>query len=132
MRQLPIAPWSANRAYSATAMRLFLILILCLAMPLHAWSARTTIKPCCPEAAMHDKALPTPVDAAQDCCDDADGSATDCPGGKSCCASTLWAATPLVQQLQPRVSAEHAKARPVLDADPPSPPDAVWRPPTSS
>ena len=116
-------------------MRLFLALLLCLALPLQGWGGGLRQQPPCPmEAAMAmqgDLFHAGPVMAVDDCCNDAETfqlTGKMCKTGQECQAPTGFVAPPVMALAQSlHVSELHAPA-------PPEPlrgsPASIWRPPS--
>ena len=116
-------------------MRLFLALLLCLALPLQGWGGGLRLQPPCPmEAAMTmqgDSFHAGQEMAMDDCCNDAETfqlTGKMCKTGQECQAPTGFVAPPVMALAQSlHVSELHAPA-------PPDPlrgsPASIWRPPS--
>ncbi|MYZ53336.1 hypothetical protein [Malikia spinosa] len=116
-------------------MRLFLALLLCLALPLQGWGGGLRQQPPCPmEAAMAmqgDLFHAGPVMAVDDCCNDAETfqlTGKMCKTGQECQAPTGFVAPPVMALAQTLpVSELHAPALPEpLRGSPAN----IWRPPS--
>ena len=116
-------------------MRLFLALLLCLALPLQGWGGGLRLQPPCPmEAAMTmqgDSFHAGQEMAMDDCCNDAETfqlTGKMCKTGQECQAPTGFVAPPVVSV---------AQALPLSDLHAPVPreplrgsPASIWRPPS--
>jgi hypothetical protein len=116
-------------------MRLFLALLLCLAIPLQGWAAGASVQTPCPmEAAM---ALPdglTGIDGDMpqgDCCNDVDTARLTgqlCKAGQECPAPTGWVAPPAIAMAQALPLSDLLAPVPLVP--PRGAPASIWRPPS--
>ena len=115
-------------------MRLFIAILLCLAIPLQGWAAGAVVQAPCPMGdmvAMHADATSEAMADLADCCNDAATATLTgklCKTGQECQAPTGWLTTPLqpiVQALPTSLLLVTATPTPPRGA-----PASVWRPPT--
>lgn len=120
-------------------MRLFLALLLCLALPLQGWAAGVSVQTPCPmeaEMALHDSVADTDTDTDSnmprgDCCNDMDAARLTgklCKTGQECPAPTGWVAHPVISMAQALPLGD--LLAPVSQVPPRGTPASIWRPPS--
>lgn len=122
-------------------MRLFLALLLCLALPLQGWAAGVSVQTPCPmeaEMALHDSVADTDTDTdidsnmpRGDCCNDMDAARLTgklCKTGQECPAPTGWVAHPVISMAQALPLGD--LLAPVSQVPPRGTPASIWRPPS--
>lgn len=118
-------------------MRRLLVLVLCLLMPLQGFAAVQVASAPCPMQAMMAMdsdatgMVDSPVDAMQDCCNDAatfERTGQACKTGQACTAPAVWMPPVAVPRFEPLAAA--APPTPILRARAPGAPASLWRPPS--
>lgn len=110
------------------SIRIFLALLIALALPMQALAVARMAADCCPMSA---EAAPEHAPIGHDCCHEgADASGQACDAG-SCCPCGIYPALALHVFL-PAVQ-NHAHVPPALTLSPHAPPPGMhWRPPACS
>ncbi len=119
-------------------MRRLLVLVLCLLMPLQGFAAVQVASAPCPMQAMMAMdsdatgMVDSPVDAMQDCCNDAatfERTGQACKTGQDCTAPAAW--MPPFPPVEFKAQAAQDLTAPVWRSLPPGATTRLWRPPTS-